>query len=102
MGDRFDLISIIPGGKLRGRHVATLNEPSEIIIAYDSDRNYDIDNTYNHIQPFLQNYKNEKNVVGNTTPVVGTTHYVNSDGTLPFNGGNSAYLRQVYLDNPFD
>ena len=40
-GDVFDLISIIPGGKLRGRHVATINEPSDIIVAYDSDRNYD-------------------------------------------------------------
>merc|ERR1712043_47870 len=38
----------------------------------------------------------------NEAVVVGTTHYVNSDGTLPFNGGNSAYLKQVYLDNPFD
>ena len=32
-GNVFDLISIIPGGKLRGRHVATLNEPSDIIVA---------------------------------------------------------------------
>merc|ERR1711997_514307 len=54
-GHIFDLISIIPGGKLRGRHVATLNEPSDIIVAYDSDRKYDIDNTYQHLKAFLQN-----------------------------------------------
>lgn len=101
-GDMFDLISIIPGGKLRGRHVATLDEPSDIIIAYDSDRNYDIKNTYNHLQPFLHNHKGNENRDITEDGVVGTTHYVNSDGTLPFNGGNSAYLKDVYLDNPFD
>ena len=103
-GHIFDLISIIPGGKLRGRHVATLNEPSDIIIAYDSDRNYDVKNTFMHLQPFLQNNNSNssEDEEANEAVVVGTTHYVNSDGTLPFNGGNSAYLKQVYLDNPFD
>ena len=101
-GDMFDLISIIPGGKLRGRHVATLNEPSDIIIAYDSDRNYDLKNTYNHLQPFLPNHESDEHRDITKECVVGTTHYVNSDGTLPFNGGNSAYLKKVYLDNPFD
>ena len=100
-GHVFDLISIIPGGKLRGRHVATLNEPSDIIVAYDSDRNYDVQNTYMHLQPFFQDLK-ASNEDTNEAVVVGTTHYVNSDGTLPINGGNSAYLRSVYLDNPFD
>lgn len=104
-GEMFDLITIIPGGKLRGRHVATINEPSDIIVAYDSDRKYDIDNTYQHLKAFLQNRnensegnENEKHLSG----VVGTSHYVNSDGTLPFNGGNSAYLKEVYMEHPFD
>jgi len=103
-GHVFDLISIIPGGKLRGRHVATLNEPSDIIVAYDSDRNYDIQNTYMHLQPYIQKIResNEDSEKEDSAGVVGTTHYVNSDGTLPFNGGNSSYLRSVYLDNPFD
>ena len=102
-GDMFDLITIIPGGKLRGRHVATLNEPSDIIVAYDSDRKYDIENTYKHLQAFFQNKNPCSDENGElVSNVVGTTHYVNSDGTLPFNGGNSAYLRQVYIDNPFD
>ena len=70
---------------------------------YDSDRNYEIQNTYKHLEAFLK-VKDQCNneVKGQVPDVVGTTHYVNSDGTLPFNGGNSAYLRQAYLDNPFD
>ena len=36
-------------------------------------------------------------------PVVGTTYYPHHHkGTLPFNGGNSAYIRELYVNNPFD
>ena len=97
----FDVITIIEGGKLRGRHEATVNERSDIIIAYDSDRNYDISNAYRHLEAFIG--VKDKNASNNkVVPVVGTTHYVNSDGTLPFNGGNSAYLREAYLKYPFN
>ena len=47
--------------------------------------------------------RQDKNATMNIViPIVGTTHYVNSDGTLPFNGGNSAYLRKAYLRYPFN
>ena len=39
---------------------------------------------------------------GQHSGIVGTTHYNNSDGTLPFNGGNSAYYCQAYLACPFN
>ena len=96
----FDSIEVIPGGKLCGRHECTVRESSDIIIAYDSDRKYDIRSTYEHLHPFIQDlqYCREDKI----TPIVGTTHYVYSDGIYPFNGGNSAYLRDVYLRHPFN
>ena len=99
----FDLILVVPGGKLCGRHEATMNETSDIIIAYDSDRKYDIQNTYEHLNPFITNWTKVKNGSNEIVlQVVGTTCYVNSDGVFPFNGGNSAYLREVYLKCPFN
>ena len=104
-GSLLDLITIIEGGKLRGRHEAALNETSsDIIIAYDSDRKYDIKNAYRHLEGFIRVKDNNKyaSCKNKMLPLVGTTHYVNSDGTLPFNGGNSAYLRKAYLKYPFN
>ena len=96
----FDSIQVIPGGKLCGRHECSVRETSDIIIAYDSDRKYDIRNTYEHLHPFLEDWKYCRE--NKITPLVGTTHYVYSDGIFPFNGGNSAYLRDVYLRHPFN
>ena len=101
---QFDSIEIIPGGKLSGRHICSLRETSDILVAYDSDRKYDIKSTYAHLQPFVQGWKNCTRDIGSTMieGIVGTTHYPYSDGIFPFNGGNSAYLRVVYLRYPFD
>lgn len=93
----FDLIEIIPGGKLSQRHVATLNEASDIIIAYDSDREYAIANAFLHLDAFVKNgYGKIKGEI-TKVPVVGTTYYLHHHGTVSFKGGNSAYIRQVYL-----
>ena len=51
----FDLIKIIPGGKLSGRHIATLSETSDVIIAYDSDREYALDNAFQHLDALIRN-----------------------------------------------
>ena len=100
----FDDIRVIPGGKLSGRHECTVAEDSDVIIAYDSDRKYSLNSTYELIKPFIDDVR-EQTMNENKTQriqVVGTTCYPHSDGIFPFNGGNSAYLRSVYLMYPFD
>ena len=102
-GSIFDSVEIIPGGKLSGRHLCSIKETRDIIVAYDSDRKYEKRNTYELLLPFVHDWR-KYILIGRTdeTRVVGTTHYVNSDGIFPFNGGNSAYLRNVYLRYPFN
>ena len=102
-GCMFDSIEVIPGGKLTGRHNCSLKEASDIIVAYDSDRKYDHRNTFELLLPFIKDYRNLATVENQKEElVVGTTHYVNTDGIFPFNGGNSAYLRRAYLKHPFN
>ena len=100
----FDSIEIIVGGKLSGRHFCSINETSDIIVAYDSDRKYEEQNTYELILPFINDWrKYVANGKIDEAMVVGTTGgYINSDAVFPFNGGNSAYLRDVYLQYPFN
>lgn len=97
-----DTISVVPGGKLNGRHSCSVSENSDILITYDSDRRYDIRNTYELLRPFIDDWNEQKN--GETRKsqrIVGTNH-TSADELFPFNGGNSAYLRSVYLMHPFD
>ena len=91
-GAIFDSIEVIPGGKLSGRHYCSVKETSDIIVAYDSDRMYGKRNTFELLFPIIQDWKKyNRNGEEKESVVVGTTHYVNSDGVIPFNGGNSAY-----------
>ena len=102
-GSKFDSIEVIAGGKLTGRHHSSLKETSDIIIAYDSDRKYDKRNTFELLFPFVNDCRSlETNGNQKEHMIVGSTHYVNSDGIFPFNGGNSAYLRIAYLKHPFN
>lgn len=102
-GSKFDSIEVIAGGKLTGRHHCSLKETSDIIIAYDSDRKYDKRNTFELLFPFFNDCRSlETNGYQKEQMIVGSTHYVNSDGIFPFNGGNSAYLRKAYMKHPFN
>ena len=90
-------------GKLSARHQAMSLEDADIFVAADADRRYDPDWLVTLLAPFSDPH------------VVATMGETRNDGAgmsasalcravlkLPYNGGNSAFLRGAYFKAPFN
>jgi glycosyltransferase involved in cell wall biosynthesis len=103
MASRVDRVIEGHAGKLSARHQAILAETADIVVAADGDRRYDPDWLTTLLAPFCD------------PAVVATMGETRNAGAgmsasalcravlkMPYNGGNSAFLRNAYLASPFD
>jgi hypothetical protein len=103
MASEVDVVIEGHAGKLSARHQAMLAEQADIMVAVDADRRYDPDWLMTLLAPFRD------------PAVVATMGETRNAGAgmsasalcravlkLPYNGGNSAFLRSAYFRAPFD
>jgi hypothetical protein len=98
-----DQVLFCPPGKIRARHHAMVEEDADIIVAADGDRGYDRRWLVRLLAPLLRDSRVVA-TLGETRDLGGGlsgSALSRSVLTLPNNGGNAAFYREVYLRIPF-
>lgn len=98
-----DEVLFCPPGKLRARHHAMVLDTADIIVAADGDRGYDRNWLYRLLSPLFEDPEVVA-TLGETRDLGGGlsgSALSRSVLTLPNNGGNAAFYRNMYLRIPF-
>jgi glycosyltransferase involved in cell wall biosynthesis len=97
-----DKIINCPKGKLNARHYGYINEECDIVICADADRQYMPEWFDSLVKPLIDKNDVVASVGSPNDKDYSMYKLLVEKYKLPFNGGNSAFIRQCYLQYPFD